>query len=64
MLLSEHPTEEMTVRVLFIYNGGQNGFRGNQPQKIPAASMPNGGAQGFGISVAGGIDVDKNGYPG
>ena len=50
--------------VVFIYNGGQNGFRGNQPQKISASSMPNGGGQGFGISIAGGIDVDSNGYPG
>ena len=50
--------------VVFIYNGGQNGFRNNKPQRIESRDMPNGGGQGFGISVAGGVDVDNNGYPG
>ena len=48
---------------VYIYNGGQNGLRGNIAQKIFASQMPSIG-KGFGISIAGAVDVDGNGYPG
>ena len=49
--------------VVYIYNGGQSGLNSHSPQKILASNMPTLG-QGFGISIAGGVDVDGNGYPG
>ena len=50
--------------MVYIYNGGQNGLRVNQPQRISACDVSNTPPQGFGISLAGGIDIDNNGFPG
>ncbi|XP_066932460.1 integrin alpha-V-like [Clytia hemisphaerica] len=48
--------------MVYIYNGGQNGLRVNQPQRIAASDVSNTPPQGFGISLAGGVDIDGNGY--
>jgi len=48
---------------VYIYNGAQNGLHADTAQKILASDMPSIG-KGFGISIAGGVDVDGNGYPG
>ena len=50
--------------MVYIYNGGQNGLRVNQPQRISASDVSNTPSQGFGISLAGGVDIDGNGYTG
>ncbi|XP_066932458.1 integrin alpha-V-like [Clytia hemisphaerica] len=49
--------------MVYIYNGGQNGLRVNQPQRIAASDVSNTPPQGFGISLAGGVDIDNNKYP-
>lgn len=47
--------------VVYIYNGGENGLHINKP-KVIAASKYLVGSRGFGFSLAGGLDMDGNGY--
>jgi len=49
---------------VYIYSGGPLGLRSSTPsQIIYASSVPAGSRLGFGQSISGGIDIDKNSYP-
>ncbi|XP_067022704.1 integrin alpha-9-like isoform X2 [Acropora muricata] len=47
---------------VYIYHGSRNGIKLPYSQKI-VGSLIQSGIKMFGISVAGNVDVDKNGYP-
>ncbi|CAI5445187.1 unnamed protein product [Caenorhabditis angaria] len=48
---------------VYIIHGSKDGVREKPTQKIEGSAIGNGKTKTFGFSVAGGVDVDKNGMP-